>query len=564
MNNIEILVNCHREEDGLINEFFFSNSSNECKLDSNSYFLSNYKKYSHLLSENISNIKEIVYETKELEGFLLNISMVYKVFLLDLSFYLLLIFQYSKILSDLEKKYMNDDMIEGFGLTNTILHLSLLPLYYGLGNIFAIIGSQAYSVKKYFLYNCIKNQTRLFGFIITSILAILLLKLFPLYSKIFDLNDEILNYSYEFLFFRIISFYFELEVYINILHLQMEENYLPGFIAVLSNFIVFSFFSNLFICNSKLDGITATGCTYIISNIFILTILSIFNYNQSNEMSVNSEDCEVNGKKKVISNLNQDKFINLFENINEIVKYIEFLFKSHQIYFSYVNMITLSFFDILSAELISLIAAYLSSQQYSSYILVSTIYGMISTINTAMAVCVNVILGNFIGKNIFKDVRKYFIIILLINNMIVITIGFITYCFGDIILSYISNSTELIENTKELVIFTVIINIQDSTFSVLLNTLKTLNMNKIALNCMMMYNLINFIIMYIFAFKLDLGVKGLYYGYIISDIVILAYLIYFFIYIINWEEEVNYSIKESEKNEGIILMLEHKMLNISN
>lgn len=534
-----------------------------------SFFLNKFQIISYTFSDYYDKLTKSLNDSSDVDEFFLNINLVYKTFLLDLVFYLLLIFQYSKIISDLEQKFNDVDMIEGFGLTNSILHLTLLPLYYGLGNIYAIIGSQAYSVKKYFLYDCIKNQTRLFGYLLTTLLAIVLLKFFPIYSKIFDLNDEVISFSSSFLFFRIISFYFEIEVYISILHCQMVENYMSGIVAILSNFFIFSFLSNWFIGNAYVDAVTGVGMTYILSNSFILVILhsynimfdiKVINENNNNNHHSLTLDC-----KEIVVDTNSNKFksniiVNILDKITEFIMYCDFLLKSYQIYFSYFNMITLSFFDILSAELISLIAAYLTSKDYSSYILVSTIYGMISTINMAMAVCVNVILGNFIGKNNVLNVKKYFCIILLINNIIVISIGIVTYLFGDILLSCISNSEELINNTKQLVIFTVIINIQDATFSVLLNTLKTLNMYKISLNCMVIYNIINFIIMYIFAFKLDLGVKGLYYGYISSDIIILTYLIYFFYYNIDWNYQISNSIQESEKNEDIIVMLEKKIL----
>lgn len=241
---------------------------------------------------------------------------------------------------------------------------------------------------------------------------------------------------------------------------------------------------------------------------------------------------------------------------HEKIQYIIMIFQSYYVYFQYSNLLLISFFDILSAEMISTMAIFTPNKDYASYVVTSTVYGLVQCINMSYSVCSNVNIGYFIGKGDYIKGREYFYYILIQTNLLMFIACAICYYYQNEFVLMLTEPGQLLDDVSNLYLFTLLINMQDSTFSILLNTLKTLNENNLALNIMISYNIINGVLMYMFAFGFELNVQGLYYGYILSDLLVLLVLIFIFYKKIDWVSQTKSSIEFLESNEKIIQKLE--------
>lgn len=594
-------------------------------------------------------------------GFLSSISFIFPVFILDFVFYLFLNCLNTFIIGSVNFTFTENEIIDAIGFTNNIMHLSLLPLYYGFGNILAILGSQAYGGKRIYLFNFIIDQTRLFGYMLACVVGLLIILSYPYVTSLFSLSMTVSKLSLTYTCFRMASYIFEYEIYLMLIYLQIIDKGLNGLVIVLSMFLIFPFLAYTFISNWKLGvlGEIGAGLTYLTTNFILFLLIKIYTYKidinstinsdcdirntnstnliqNNNHININSrtnikdsdiekslhynystifekyhdeekftffneknketrfknnisksnreepngienfsltwnsllENAKCNSKSNNLKaySLNLIKKLTLFINNTDLLDtiimkldYIKMILCSYQIYFQYSNLITISFFDILSAELISTMAIFTPSLDYTAYIVTTTIYGLVQCINMAFSVCANVNIGYFIGKGDYKKGKDYFIYLLIQTNIMMILACTLCFIYKQDVLLFLAEPGELFQEASKLYSFTLVINIQDSTFAILLSTLKTLSENTLALNIMISYNIINGFIMFFLAFKFSMSVKGLFYGYVISDIIVLIVLLYVFYSKVDWVSQTKSTLKLMESNEILIQKLESQI-----
>lgn len=506
--------------------------------------------YSRLENGMVAEIKKKASKQKSIRGneetffsgFFSSFKSIYPVFVLNFFFFLFNNFLNTSVISSINYSYgNNDDIIDAIGFTNTILNVSVYPIYLGFGNILAILGSQAFGAKKYYLMNFILDQTRLFGYISAILVGFLVLAFHPHFSYLFNLSSSVSELSLVFLSYRLLGYFFEYETYVILNYLQIIEKGLVGVVLVILMIPLLPIISFFFISYLKIGvlGAAGAGMTFMATNIILVILLKIYTIFFLDDKATRQESDQMANSK---------------------MSYFFTLLQSYQVYFQNMNIILIALFDQLSFEMISTLAIFTPKSDYSAYIVANSIYGAVQCINMAFSVCANVNIGYHVGKGDVKTSKNYFYYLLIQINFVVICACGICMAFKAEILNFLVEPGALWQDSNKLFVYALLVNVQDATFNIMFSTLKTLNENKIALFVTIGYNFFNLGLMCLFAFKLNLGVLGLYYGFLISDGLILLVLCTLYFIFIDWTSQVSKTVQSMFVSEVMINDLERKLL----
>lgn len=537
--------------------------------------------YNKLTNKTLVNTKSINNKSFFID-FFSSFKLIYPVFILNFFFFLFSNFLNTSIISSINFSHKNnEDIIEAIGFTNTMLNVTIYPLYIGFGNILAILGSQAFGAKKYFLLKFILNQTRLFGVIFAILLGFVYLILQPHLGILFGVNYKISKLSLIYSSYRILAYFLEYEAYLTLTYLQIIEKGMIGMFIVITLIPILPLLSFLFITHLKIGelGAAGAGITFLLTNLILFVMLKIYTifFLKDDDLSLDKlysdnkqiyEDLETSYNNNFQSYNDKPAFIYNTNNVDNKkdskyisnISYLFLLIQSFPLYIKNFNIVIIAFFDMLSVEMISYLAVFTPKGDYSAYIVTNTIYGGIQCFNMAYSVCASVNIGYFIGKGDYKMGKRYFYYLIIQTNLVVIFACFTCFLFKEDILNYLAEPGELWIQSRKLFLFALLINIQDASFSILFSTLKTLNENGIALLITVGYNFFNLGIMYLLAFRLKYGVVGLYYGFMSCDLIILLILIYIYFKHINWKESVKLNLEYIKQNELVINELEKNIV----
>lgn len=521
------------------------------------------------------HIKETVYD------FFLSFKSIYPVFILNFFFFLFTNLLNTSIISSINYTYQNNnDIIEAIGFTNTMLNVTIYPLYIGFCSIFAILGSQAYGANKIKLMKYILNQTRVFGIILSLIISLLYLLAYSKIVNLFGLSIQISEYGYDYTLYRLYAYFFEFEIFLLLTYLQIIEKGMVGvyIVVLVIPFVQVVSSKSIDYYSVNEPNVNGAGVGFLLNILILFIVIQIYNIfflgevshslldkdkdkDKENTLSYKKNDDDEKDvlfqssySKNTSLSLSFSKF--LIQKSKSKAKDLVSFLKSYKIYFKSVNIIYISFLDLLSFEMISYLAIFTSNKEYSSYVIVNSIYGVLQCINYAYSssACVNI--GYFIGKGNVKKGRSYFYYLLIQSNFIIFTACLLIYIYKPMILDYVAERGELWDYSNDLLVYALVINIQDACFIILFSTLKSLNENKLALYITFTYNIFNFLSMYFFSFYLQHGVYGLYYGFIVSDCLVIVYLFYMFLYKIDWQRQIKKSNEEMKESEELIKELE--------
>ena len=88
------------------------------------------------------------------------------------------------------KKQKSEEAIISIGAANMIYNITLSPFIFGLASVIEILGSQSYSSKKFHLFGCYLNRTRIIGYMLLILIGVIM---FTFSNNFFDLMGYSFN-----------------------------------------------------------------------------------------------------------------------------------------------------------------------------------------------------------------------------------------------------------------------------------------------------------------------------------------------------------------------------------
>jgi Na+-driven multidrug efflux pump len=435
--------------------------------------------------------------------------------------------QLTIILSFANNKYKNDEILTtAIGSVGTVMNILLYPLLWGLAGLIEILGSQSYGASKYKTFGLLLNKSRFFGYLIILFFCVFFSFSHDRIFKIWQLNPDITNLAFKLIMIRLLSSFFEFENYLMLRYIQIKGKGSHAVWILALNGLLLPLFCFLFI--SKLD-LYEVGCglVYLSNNAFIILTMWLYIYFYANDENI----LFISGK-------------DTFEHLSTFFKF-------------FVPLSLLSFMDIISSEMMSIFANYFDPIEYSAYLNAYSLYYLIGTIAGGLSVASSIIISKSIGQGQGQITKKIFfnmILIVLIMDTVIISLLFLS---SDKIISFlVYERGDIFHITESMFKISIFCNYVDMIFYILNSTMKALGHVYLSFFIYFFSNILNFCSIYFFAFKTEMKIKGIFLGYLVNDILLLAFYVLAFVIFIDFNKSAQ-EVKENIKEFDDLLELEN-------
>lgn len=553
----------------------------------------------NILKENLDNVNFHKNELNNDTTFLSTFKILGKLLLVNSLFLIFNNAQLSIILTFVNKKYPKDEILtNSIGTVNTLMNLLIYPFILGIAAAFEILGSQAFSLKKFNLFSFYLTNLRFIGNCFIVFISFLI---FFFHKNIFDLwniEAEVQYHASKLIFIRFFSVLFEFEIYFKIRYLQIINKSSDALVIITVNGFLLPLFAYVFII---LFDLHAFGCglVYLFNNVFMLISLVTYIrlnklseknlvdliYNRNSYMNIKrTEDdiIETNSSTKIIiseennyakkttnnnANISHDFNSDIVDkiNLNEINEDTDknLIVKEKQIkekicsenskfelyYLDEENknknkineeesllalfgfiipLFLISLMDNLSVEAMSIFANYFEAKEYSDFLNAYSLYGLVGTISLSFNSSASIIISSNYGTSSGKKIKKLFYNILSIGVIISFFLGSLLFLFSDSILNILLQTSEIGSNTKQMFHLSILCNMIDVIQYILLSALKSFGYIYLGFFVYFASNLMNFLMIYFFAFNTEMKIYGIFFGYLINEIVTVS--MYFFVF----------------------------------
>ena len=429
--------------------------------------------------------------------------------LVNILFYIFNNAQLTVILSFVNKKYKgNEVLINSIGTVSTIMNILIYPFILGLSSSMEILGSQSFGANKFYLFGCFINKTKIIGY------SYVILQSFIIYffhNNIFDiwkLEENIRVEAYKIIILRIISVFFEYDSLIKLRYIQIINKSKDALFIITLNGLLLPVFSYVFIVYFDLLG-HGCGLVYLCNNFSLLITLTIYI-----NLCVFDE--------KINIPFNKDSFSEYYSLLQVIVP-----------------LSLISLMDNLNAESMSILANYFDTKSYSEFMNAYSLYNLIGTISIAFNTATSIIIASFIGKESAQTINKIFKNIIFIGILIAIIFGITNYILSDLILSLVIQSDLVEPITKNMFYISIICNMIDIIIAILLSTLKSLGYIYSSFTVYFFGNIMNFLMIYTFAFNTEMKIYGIFFGYLINEVFAVFMYILMFVLYVDFEKSYN-------------------------
>ncbi len=183
--------------------------------------------------------------------------------------------QQSILIGFLNKKYNDPNLIIAIDSGMTQLSLIFYPIFFGSIVTYTITGSGAYGAKKDYLFGTHLNRCKFYAYSITLVLGVIYLAINKYIGVLLKLNPIVQLYTFNYLWMRLISIFFEYEFVFLVTYVQIIGKGLIGAIVLVVASTIFPLYCYLFITLPDL-GIYGAGLSVILFNITMSFVYWVF------------------------------------------------------------------------------------------------------------------------------------------------------------------------------------------------------------------------------------------------------------------------------------------------
>lgn len=425
--------------------------------------------------------------------------------------------QLTVILSFSNSMYRNDEnLTTALGTVNTILNILLYPFLIGLAAAVEILGSQAYGARKYYVFGCFMNKARMCAYSIIVLIGILISLFHEKLFATWDLPKNIRSLGAEIIFLRMFSTIMEFETYLILRYIQIKDKGVQGIWILTFNGVSLPLFCYIYI--TQLD-LYATGCglVYLTNNMAIVVTLWVFVYFFCFD-------------GRMLFKINRD----IFKHMLPFIKIA-------------TPLILLSLVDIFSTETMSILANYFSKSFYSAYINAYSLYNLIGTLSVAFNISTNIMISTSIGHENGDNTRRMFKYLVFMACSIGGLVCLFLYLLKYRIITLVVEPGEIFDLTSDMFTLGVICNFLDIVTYVLISTMKATGAVYLCFIIYTFSQFANIFFIYFFAFETSMKIYGIFFGYLVFDLLLLALYTIYFLYFVDFDKsalEVHENIEE--------------------
>lgn len=291
-------------------------------------------------------------------------------------FYLSLLLLQTINLAFIGQKYNDDNMINAIGVTNLYINCTLMSIYMGLVSGIETLCANAYATKKYKLLGYYYQRARIIAYAVTVVLVIIHFFTVQHVLRLFKLNDTVIDYSSNYIYSCLIYVFFDVQTACIFRMLNVMDKSHINFFILLISLALHPLWNYIFI--SVLDyGVVGAGISFTISKFiaFILSTIYFWFWHPVPESNfwINKKCFGLRG----------------------IINYLKFSLGSA----------FLTCAEWWGCEIQAIIAIYLGEVDYTVYILVSELSGLLYSLDVGFMLSITILVGEIIAKGSIKQVK---------------------------------------------------------------------------------------------------------------------------------------------------------------
>lgn len=416
-------------------------------------------------------------------------------------FYLSLLLLQTINLAFIGQKYGDDNMINAIGITNLYINCTLNSIYTGLVSGIETLAANAFATRRYRLVGYYYQRARIIAYSVTTVIVIVHLFTVQHVLRFFNLNEQVIKYSSHYIYSCLIYVFFDVQTSCVFRMLNVLEKSHINFIILLISLALHPLWNYIFIY--YLDfGVVGAGISFTISK-FIAFVLSTIYYwfwcpcPESNFW------------------INKKCF-----GIRGIINYLKFS----------IGAAFLTCAEWWGCEIQAIIAIYIGPDDYTVYILVAELSGLLYSIDVGFMLGITILVGEMIAKGSIKQVKLsclYSVLFGIFSNSIYLGIFFI---FRKKIFKIFTNEERILELGYPVLFVLTFSEFFDLIQTSLVSVFRGIGRQYTASALMFVHYYVIMIGMSIlFGIVLKMGVFGMFIGIGSSDCLMsLAYLLTLF------------------------------------
>lgn len=291
-------------------------------------------------------------------------------------FYLSLLLLQTINLAFIGQKYSDDNMINAIGVTNLYINCTLMSIYMGLVSGIETLCANAYATKKYKLLGYYYQRARIISYAVTIVLVIIHFFTAQHVLRLFNLNNKVITYSSHYIYSCLIYVFFDVQTACIFRMLNVMDKSHINFFILLISLGLHPLWNYIFI--SVLDyGVVGAGISFTISKFiaFVLSTIYFWFWHPVPESNfwINKKCFGIKG----------------------IINYLKFSLGSA----------FLTCAEWWGCELQAIIAIYLGEVDYTVYILVAELSGLLYSLDVGFMLSITILVGEIIAKGSIKQVK---------------------------------------------------------------------------------------------------------------------------------------------------------------
>ena len=388
-------------------------------------------------------------------------------------------------------------MKDALGISFFIFNVSMFSIIIGLISGFEILGSSAFGAKKYKLVGVYLWRARIVAFVFSCLLLFILYYCFVPVLNFLKFSDEIIYYAQRFINIFVIVILAEVFFRSNYVYLNIADKSYVNTIIVCINLALHFLWCYLFIIVLDMDTLGA-GISMLISQTLNAVISSLY--------------------------------ISIYKPIPDSVFWINK--KCFKDLWSYMKITLPSTFLICaewwSFEILAIFALNLSREAYDDHVVVYNIYTVYCEFMVGVTTSLTIMCSSAIGDKDHIKARRYFKINFLFSLIMQIIMALILFLLANIVIPLFANDqiqTDRIKNNIHLLSIICIIDLCQFCSNSFAKSCGKLYVTFTI--CFISLYIIQPSLTFIFAFKLKLGLIGIWLACGASLIVLLiSYNVY--------------------------------------